>query len=70
MQTAIEHHQAGRRATAEAMYRQILSQEPTNAAALHLLGILAHQDGHPDEAIRLINEAIAISPDRAAYHSG
>ena len=38
---ALGHHQAGRLAEAEAMYRQILAVHPNHAEALHLLGVLA-----------------------------
>ena len=69
MQIAIGHHQAGRLAEAEAIYRQILAQSPDHADALHLLGVLACQTGHTDAAIDLIGRAIAINPAVAEYHS-
>ena len=62
MQTALGHHQAGRLAEAEAIYRQVLAQFPDHADALHLLGVLACQAGRPDAAIELIGRAIAINP--------
>ncbi len=37
IQTAIAHHQAGRLAEAEAIYRQVLIAAPVNFDALHLL---------------------------------
>ena len=44
---ALRLHEAGRREEAEALYCQILQQEPTNAAALHYLGLAAHRPaGH------------------------
>ena len=45
MQMALGHHQAGRAGQAEAIYRQILAQQPNHARALHLLGVLAAQAG-------------------------
>ena len=36
-QTALAHHQAGRLAEAEALYRQILSVQPGHADALYFL---------------------------------
>ena len=54
---ALEHHQAGRLAQAEALYRRVLELEPANPQALHLLGVLAHQVGRNEEAIQLIEEA-------------
>ena len=46
LQTGLEHHQAGRFAEAETIYRQILAANPGDADALHLLGILANQTGN------------------------
>jgi cytochrome c-type biogenesis protein CcmH/NrfG len=42
---ALQHHQAGRPREAEQLYRQILSQQPQHAGALHYLGVIAHQQG-------------------------
>jgi protein O-GlcNAc transferase len=58
----IAHHQAGRLAQAEAVYREILAQFPNNSDALHLLGLLAGQAGRLDVAEDLIRKAIAQSP--------
>ena len=58
-----EHHQAGRFAEAEAIYRQVLAADPRNAPALHLLGVLANQLGHPDASDPADR---ASHPDRAA----
>src|SRR5437867_1473861 len=44
-EVARAHHQSGRLAEAEAIYRQILAVEPRHADALHLLGVIAHQVG-------------------------
>jgi tetratricopeptide (TPR) repeat protein len=65
MQMAVEHHRSGRLAEAEAGYRQILSVNPSHAGALHLLGVLASQTGHGEEAIELIGRAIAMEPEWA-----
>jgi tetratricopeptide (TPR) repeat protein len=61
------HHQAGRLQQAEAVYRQILNQEPKNADALHLLGVLAHQCGHHANAADLIRKSLALAPRAPAY---
>ena len=68
MQIAIGHHQAGRLAEAEPIYRQVLAQVPDHPDALHLLGALACQAGHLAPAIDLIGRAIAINPGVAEYH--
>jgi protein O-GlcNAc transferase len=69
MQLAIQHHQAGRLADAEKIYRQVLSQQPGNPGALHLLGVIALQAGRLDAAIELIRQAIAIKPADAGFHN-
>jgi len=66
---ALEHHQAGRLPLAEQVYRQILSVEPQQADALHLLGVLAQQRGEHAVAVERIRQAIAVRPGDAAFHS-
>lgn len=68
-QIAMQHHQAGRLAEAEGVYRQILSVDPRHAEAQHLLGVIAHQLGRSDVAVEMISVAIAMSPHVAAFHS-
>lgn len=65
---ALAHHQAGRLAEAEAIYRRIQAVEPRHLDSLHLLGVAVHQDGRPDEAIVLIGRAIAANDGVAAFH--
>ena len=66
---ALQHHQAGRLAEAEALYRQILAVEPQHADALHLLGVIAQQVGRNDVAVDLIRRAIASDPNRPTFYS-
>ena len=66
---ALQHHPAGRLADAEMIYRGILEQQPAQADALHLLGVLACQANQFQTAMALIAKAIAINPRFAAYHS-
>ena len=68
LQTAIQHHQAGRLQEAEALYRQILQVEPNHPDALHLLGVIAHQAGKHEIALEYIARAIALNP-AAEYHN-
>ena len=42
---AIEMHQAGQLGPAAQLYQKVLAQEKENAVALHLLGVLHHQQG-------------------------
>ena len=64
LQSGLSHHQAGRLAEAERIYRQILAQQPDHAEALNLLGVLAGQTGRLDAAVDLIHRAIAICSTR------
>jgi Flp pilus assembly protein TadD len=66
---AIQLHQAGRGAEAEALYRGILQESPRQPDALHLLGILAHQAGRHQEAIDLISRALALRGPDAIFQS-
>ena len=66
---AVQHHQSGRLAEAEAIYRQILAAEPRYADALHLLGVIAHQMGRNEAAVDLIRQAIALAPGVPDFHS-
>ena len=68
MALALEHQNAGRLADAESIYRQVLSVNPRNADALHLLGLLAINVGRHDVAVSLISEAVRIVPN-AIYFS-
>jgi tetratricopeptide (TPR) repeat protein len=68
LETARKHHQAGRLAEAEALYGQILSSEPENAEALHLLGQALFQAGKPLEGLPLIQKAIGLNGNRATFH--
>ncbi|MGH8670477.1 MAG: tetratricopeptide repeat protein [Burkholderiales bacterium] len=65
---ALQHHQAGRLAQAEALYRRVLAVQPRNAAVLNLLGIVVSQTGRHDDAANLIGSAIEVDPKLADYH--
>lgn len=66
---AFQHHQAGRLPEAETLYRQILQVQPDHPDALHLLGVIAHQVGQHDLAVRYISQAIASDRPRAEFHN-
>ena len=51
---ALEHHTAGRLPEAENIYQQILQTKPNHPYALHLLGVISHQEGKHDRAIEEI----------------
>ena len=64
-----QHHQAGRLADAEAIYRQILAAQPRHAEALHFLGVIAHQVGRHALAVDCIGQAIVLNPNNPAAYS-
>ncbi|TPL54181.1 tetratricopeptide repeat-containing sulfotransferase family protein [Mesorhizobium sp. B2-4-6] len=67
MQKALQLHQAGRRQEAEALYRQVLGQQPNHAAALHFLGLLLHQTGRSEEGLDLIERSVTLQPENADF---
>lgn len=66
---AISLHQAGRLHEAQAIYEEILRLQPNHFDALHFLGLIELHYGNPQQAINLINQAIALHPLHAAYHA-
>jgi len=68
MQQALSLHQRGQLTEAERLYRQVLQSEPQHFDALHLLGVLARQDGHPRLALELIGQALRVDPYQAVAH--
>jgi protein O-GlcNAc transferase len=66
---AVRLHNAGKLREAEAIYRRVLQQQPANAVALHMLGVLAAETGHPVEAEQLVRRAVTLAPDYANAHS-
>jgi Flp pilus assembly protein TadD len=65
---AVQIHQSGRFAEAEAIYRRILAQHPRHPDALHLLGLIAQQSGDATTALARIDEAIDVDDKVAEYH--
>ena len=59
---------AGRIGDAERVYREVLRRSPRHFDALHSLGMLAFQAGHPQAAADLIGQALAVDPQDAVAH--
>ena len=66
---ALELHRAGRLDDAAAIYRQLLTDNPGNADAAHLLGLVFSRKNDVDSAIRLIRDALEQDPDNPIYHA-
>lgn len=68
LQQAVQHHQAGELEDAERIYRQILAQDPRQADALHLLGLVLYARGEAPAAAELVRQAVAAQPRSAVFH--
>ena len=69
LETGLQYQKEGRFQEARVLYRNILSVQPTNPDALHLLGLLEHKSGNNSAAETLIGQAISIGPNGAMYNS-
>ena len=68
IEQAHEDYQAGRKQRAEATCRQLLTREPNNDRALHLLGIMALEVRQDAMAAQLFMRALDNAPHKAAYY--
>lgn len=72
IETALEdahgHHQAGRLAEAEAIYRQVLDTQP-QAAVMSKLGAALAGQGKLDEALETLGHALDLDPDLIEAHN-
>ncbi|MDR3100850.1 MAG: tetratricopeptide repeat protein [Paraburkholderia sp.] len=59
-------HRDGRLDDAERGYRAMLAADPVHVDALHMLGVLRHQQGQHAEAADLVRRAVDLRPDDAA----
>jgi len=65
----LEHQRAGRLPEAEGVYRAVLTANPDNADALHLLGVIACQTGKAEAGVALVQQAIRLRPTVAQFHN-
>lgn len=72
LQQAVAIHSSGDLVKAALLYRTILKEAPDTVTALTNLGSILRQQGNSDEAISLLERAIAIpgSNEHAAYNLG
>ncbi|MCS7034806.1 MAG: tetratricopeptide repeat protein [Phycisphaerae bacterium] len=66
---AMAHHQAGRLAEAESLYRAVVQRQPRNPDALHFLGVLLHQTNRPQEALEPMARSLELSPSAPHFHA-
>ena len=67
MQLAIQRHQAGDMAAAEALYSKVLSVEATHAGALHNLGLVRMSRGDIPGALALLGAAVEQRPAEPTF---
>jgi tetratricopeptide (TPR) repeat protein len=63
--TAIALHRRGSLSEAEPLYRRVLAGQAEQFDALHMLGVIALQQGRNPEAIDLLRAALALRPNSA-----
>jgi tetratricopeptide (TPR) repeat protein len=66
---AMEMHQAGNLSSAATLYQKVLAEEQENVDALHMLGVLHHQQGDHAQAVEEIGRAVALRPSVPAIHA-
>ena len=64
---ALEHHRAGRLASAAALYREIIHSDPGHANALNLLGLITRDEGNPAGALDFFTRALTADPAVATF---
>src|SRR5450631_4436714 len=68
MQGAMVHYNAGRLPQAEALFRQVLRDDPTHPGALHLMGLIAQRGGRLQDAYAFMSKSVAAKPDNAGWY--
>lgn len=66
---AIRHHQAGKLREADALYRQILRDDPNHVPTLAMLAVLAHQVNQDEAAVKILRRAIELEPSNPDLHN-
>jgi tetratricopeptide (TPR) repeat protein len=69
LRTAHQWQASGNAKDAAALCQQILSAQPRQADAIHLLGVIALQDGNMEKATQHFQKAIKINGKNPQFHS-
>lgn len=67
LEQACQLHQLGELALARQLYETVLIAAPQNADALHLLGVIDHQQGDHASATERIGRSLRIAPSSTAF---
>jgi predicted O-linked N-acetylglucosamine transferase (SPINDLY family) len=68
-QAALEHHRAGRKSEASALYDAVLESDPRHANASYLKSVILSEEGRKEAAIAYLERAIGSDPSNPAFHS-
>jgi predicted TPR repeat methyltransferase len=66
---AIRLQQSDQWVAAGDLYRRILEAAPDYPDAVHYSGVLAHQEGRTEQAVKLIERSLELEPRRADWYS-
>lgn len=69
LQLGIANYRAGRYAEAERLYRQVLSREPNNPDALHLIGCVYIETGRVERGVESVRRALQFLPSNAEFYA-
>jgi predicted O-linked N-acetylglucosamine transferase (SPINDLY family) len=69
MDAAVKLQQAGRLVEAETYCRQILGEQPDHPNALHVLAVVLHQTNRNDQALELMQRAVARKSTDAEFRN-
>jgi tetratricopeptide (TPR) repeat protein len=67
LELAQKYHRAGDLQRAEQVYRGVLANDPANALAYSLLGVVAHQQGRLQAAVESLQKAVALDASNPRY---
>jgi Flp pilus assembly protein TadD len=68
LETALDHHRAGRLALAVAGYRDVLAGDRDNVTAEAMLGVALAQSGAAVDSIAHLRRAVALAPGEPSLH--
>ncbi len=69
LEIGIGHHKSGNLDEAESVYRLILTGAPRHVPALHMLAIVLHQRGEHQQALDMMERALASDPLNPALYN-
>ena len=69
VELALQHLLAGDLTYAQRLSLLVLQHDPANAECQHLLGVIAYQQGHYEESVLRIRQALGLNPIDGSYHT-